>query len=588
MYQRKGFVSAGLVLTALFAQLAVGSGASAWAQQSSRTNPYTIPVNVRRVILDVVVTDAQRKAVLGLKRRDFTVTDDRAAQKILSFEAFNFDKVQPAPVAQLPDLPPDTYMNVPATVERGPLYVIVYDAVNMGHDDQIFARKQLAEFLASKPEGTRFELYVLDTDLRLLQGFTTQPDKLLQAFDVRRRDAHIPWVFLYGANYGIGDPILPFDAMAWIGKHLEGLPGRKNLVWMSSAFPVPFQGAGLDNLGSFGSTRGAGSAGMAETAAVNMDTVADEDALRAAADTLNVAQVSVYPIDVQGLNPEAGGGGIDLIAQELADDTGGRAYYNRNDLETAMLDATENGGSYYEISYAPTDSAYDGKLHQVRLSLGKEQKSDKLEYRRFYFADDPNQVLTGEERKYAEAVAGHRVAHQPGDTMYAYMERGAPMAHQILFRAHVSAGPAMLATAEQMANLEEEPAYFVVRKRNKPVKARPPIPLRKYTIDYLVLDAHAGPAGQQILEFAAGAYDASGKLLNGISQNAVRVESKGHDGAKDRFRAVQTLDIPATAVWLRVGVRDVRTDRIGTLEVRLPLDAEDRQTASENALPSTH
>lgn len=588
MIDRKRTFLAGVAMPALIFGCVAGFRAvSVRAQQSSRMSPYTIPVHVRRVILDVVVTDAQRQAVLGLKRHDFTVLDDGVPQKILSFEAFDFNQVKPAPVAMPPSLPPDTYMNVAATAERGPLYVIVYDAVNMRHDDQIFARKQLADFLASKPAGTRFELYVLDTDLRLLQGFTTQPDKLLRAFDVQRKDEHIPFVFLNGANYGAGNPILPFEAMAWIGKHLEGLPGRKNLMWMSSAFPVPFVGAGLDNLGSFGSTRGAGPVAVTGTAAANMDTVSEENALREAADTLNTGQVSVYPIDVAGLNPEAGGGGIDLIAQELSDDTGGRAYYNRNDLQTAMLDATENGGSYYEISYAPTDSAYDGKLHQVRLSLGSENQ-DKLEYRRFYYADDPNKVLTGDERRYAAAVAAHPVAHLPGDTMYAFMERGAPIAHQILFRAHVSAGPAMLATAAQMANLEEQPGYFVVRKRDKPAKARTPIPLRKYTVDYLVLDAHAGPAGQQILEFAAGAYDASGKLLNGITQNAVRMESRGHDKANDTFRAVQTLDVPTTAAWLRVGVRDVRTDRIGTLEVRLPLDAEDRQTASENTLPSTH
>jgi len=582
MYQRKGFISAGLVLTAaLFAQLAGESGASAWAQQGSRTSPYTIPVNVRRAILDVVVTDKNHRAVAGSKKRDFTVLDNSKPQKVLSFDAFDFERVEPAPVMRLPDLPPDTYMNVPTTPERGPLYVIVFDMVNMGDDDdltsdQVAARQSLRKFLASTPVGSRYELWLLSKDLHVVQGFTSDPNKLLAAFDPKRKMASIPYVFLYRDNYGATDVTLPFAAMMYIAKTLVGLPGRKNLIWMSSQFPVPYMGPGGNG----------GMGGAGTLPGMDAEVAQQNDSMREAADTLNTAQVAVYPIDVHGLDPYAAQGGVDLVADTIAHDTGGRAYWNVNDVPRALGDAVENGGSYYELSWAPTDPNYDGQLHKIEVSLAK--KGYTLEYRRYYYDDDPNKPLTGDDRQYAAAIANHVVAHQPGDTMYAYMEHGAPMAHQILFRAHVSAGPAALATAEQMANLEEQPAYFVVRKRNQPVKAPTPIPLRKYTIDYLVLDAHAGAAGQEILELAAGAYDASGKLLNGISQNAVRMESKGHDKEKETFRAVQTLDIPAAAVWLRVGVRDVRTDRIGTLEVRLPLDAEDRQTASENALPSTH
>ena len=49
------------------------------------------------------------------------------------------------------------------------------------------------------------------------------------------------------------------------------------------------------------------------------------------------------------------------------------------------------------------------------------------------------------------------------------------------------------------------------------------------------------------------------------------------------FRAEQTLDVPTTAQWLRVAVRDVATDRIGTIEVRLPLAADNKPTAAATA-----
>jgi hypothetical protein len=173
------------------------------------------------------------------------------------------------------------------------------------------------------------------------------------------------------------------------------------------------------------------------------------------------------------------------------------------------------------------------------------------------------------------AVADQVVAHKAGDSMYAYMQHGAPIDHDIVFRAQFRAGPVVQASPEQMANLVEQPAYFVIRKKDKPVKLPPPVPLQSYSIDYLVLDQSAeAHAGGQVLEFAAAAYNSDGKLLNGIAQNAVRAQTTVDQKSGQQvpfFRAVQTLDVPTTAVWLRVAVRDVNTDRIGTMEIPLPL-----------------
>jgi len=156
------------------------------------------------------------------------------------------------------------------------------------------------------------------------------------------------------------------------------------------------------------------------------------------------------------------------------------------------------------------------------------------------------------------------------------------MAHEVLFRAQVRAGEAKMATADQMADLQEQPAYFVLRKRNKPVKIPPPILLRAYTIDYLVMDQTAAiHAGQQVLEFAACAYNADGKMLNGLSQYAARTQAQTPRKAGDPplFRAQQTLEAPTAARWLRIAVRDVATNRLGTIEIPLPLAAPGAGTA---------
>jgi VWFA-related protein len=575
-----------------------GAGRSAPNVGTKSSQPYTIPVLVRRVVLDVVVTDGHGNAVRGLNKKDFKVYEDRKEQDVRSFEEVDFDTPKNPVVPKLPPLPPDTYMNVATTQERGPLYVIVYDAVHMeganpmsstGATDQVVARKQLADFLANKPAGTRFALFLLGKDFRLLQGFTTDPNKLLEAFDLHRKDGYIPYMLLNADNLGATDPDLPFTVMRFLGHYLEGLPGRKNLIWLSTQFPAfvpmfavqaaqqggPAQGGdvpgavvGAQMSPSSGASMQA--QGFSGSAPLTLGESWDQKIMMEAIDALNAAQVSVYPIDVGGGKPELAG--IDTIADHIADATGGRAYYNTNDIAGAIEKATINGASYYEISYMPSDTREDQKMRQIRIDVDK--KGDVLEYRRYYFAEDPNEPLTNEEKRQTVAVADQVVAHQQGDSMFAYMKHGAPIDHDIVFRAQFHAGPAGMATPEQMADLVDQPAYFVVRKSHALVKLPAPVPLRKYTIDYLVLDKGAAGGQGQVLEFAAGAYDNMGKLLNGISQNALRNVAGGAAGSQLFFRAEQTLEVPTDAEWLRVAVRDVNTDRIGTMEIHLPLAAD--------------
>jgi VWFA-related protein len=572
-----------------------GGRPNAGAGGSKQQAPYTIPVMVRRVVLDVVVKDSHGDPVKGLTKRDFSVFEQKKQQEIRSFEEVDFNASGNFVAPKLPPMPPDTYVNVAREQEKGPLYVIVYDAVHMeggnpmsqaDQGEQIQARKQLAAFLSSKPQGTRFALFVLATDFRLLQGFTTDSSKLLDAFDVHRKGGHIPANFLYGANFGKDDPLMPFEVMTFIGHYLEGLPGRKNLIWMSGQFPaqVPMIGIQAAQAGN-SALQAQGFSGADQTTLG--DTWAGK-VMRQAINALNAAQVSVYPVDTNALNPELDG--IDTIADHIATATGGRAYYNTDDIAGAIEKATDDGSNYYELTYAPSDPRQDNKIRQINVTLGK--KGYNLEYRRYYYAEDPDAPLTNEDKQREVAVADQVVAHKVGDSMFAYMQHGAPADHDIIFRAHFHAGPVAMATGDQMANLVEQPAYFVVRKNDKPVKLPPPIPLRAYTIDYLVLDQSAEAHAGQVLEFAAGAYDINGKLLNGLAQNAVRGQETADKttGQKPIFRAEQTLEVPMAAAWLRVAVRDVNTDRIGTLEIPLPLSA-DRQVAAGGAAadaPSTN
>src|SRR5438552_5824915 len=73
---------------------------------------------VRRVIVDVVVTDSHGKSVRGLTQKDFSVNEDGKAQQILSFDPHFSDSPPDFVPPKIPPLPPNSFVNVPAAPER--------------------------------------------------------------------------------------------------------------------------------------------------------------------------------------------------------------------------------------------------------------------------------------------------------------------------------------------------------------------------------------------------------------------------------------------------------------------------------------
>jgi VWFA-related protein len=134
---------------------------------------FTLKTSVDRVLVDVTVTDARGRPVHGLTKADFSVEEDGKPQTLLSFDAYDFDRGMTYIPPKLPALPPDTFFDLPASPERGPLYVLLYDLVNIPQGDQAFARAQLVKFLKNAPAGARYAIFVSTDGLYQVQGFTS-------------------------------------------------------------------------------------------------------------------------------------------------------------------------------------------------------------------------------------------------------------------------------------------------------------------------------------------------------------------------------------------------------------------------------
>ncbi len=551
---------------------------------------------VRRVRVDVVVTDALGRPVEGLRASDFHVAEDRQPQSIRQFEWHREESAQAAlPIR--PQLPPHTFMNLPEASEHGPLMVLLYDALNTPVAAQLNARAQMLEFL-QKSAGRRIAIFYLADRLRILQGFTSDTDLLASAVNrigiasLKGYQAELAgYPAAPPASLGPSDRKLPaeqrmeeveentrlafasevlkdrvhvtLDALVQISRFLSGLPGRKNLIWYSGSFPA---GIVADATRTISSNQ--------PLSLVRDDSVRNySESMKNTTNLLNSAEVSIYPIDARGLltdTPFEQNSAEFATMNLIGEQTGGRAFYNTNGLNKALETAADEGSSYYSLVYAPTNMKFDGSLRHISVHL--ERGHYNLAYRRTYFA--------GDQKSAVHPQAAPDEENTLADSTTVASQFGAPPSYQLVFAVRVDAvGAPAPATVEQMAALvpyQEQADKAELRKFVPPVN---PNLMQQYEIHYgmlakqLVLPKSANGAYHSDLSMAVLAFDEDGATLWGTETRlkddipATRIDAIRRDG----FQAAQTFFVPVDTAVLRFVVRDELSGRVGSMEVRLPL-----------------
>jgi VWFA-related protein len=424
------------------------------AQQSSSDIPVpTIRANTRLVLVDVVVTDKQGKPITGLKQDDFVLEESGKKQKIATFttpeDAAKGSSPQP--------LPPGIYSNGPEyRSPGGPITVFVLDAANTPFRDQAYGRLQMLKYVQeqSKP-GQRMAIFALTNGLHMMQDFSSDPNVLTAA--LKRYKPQEPILGASGpaaissASGTSGDPgsgalsaalnaasneINSFqsiqvgyaldrrtettlEAMRGLARTLGGMPGRKEVIWLTAAFPFDLlpedrniseaeaaliqQGVHQTGLG----TQAAGS--MAETSRLS-----HREEIRQAAAQMSAAQIALYPVDARGLasgmeltlndSPsrqavDQSGRAIarmsDMTAdqetmRELATETGGKAYVNQNEIKEGIAIALADNNAVYTLGYYPENKKWDGKYRNIKLKVNHE--GVQVRHRKGYFAIDQSQL----------------------------------------------------------------------------------------------------------------------------------------------------------------------------------------------------
>jgi VWFA-related protein len=396
-----------LLVLCCFGAITILAGQQPASPAETSSAPSTLRVTAHLVQLNVVVIDKRGNAMTGLPQQLFTILDNGKPQAIHVFAAETNLPSGP-PVAALPsDIytnRPEEQTNIPASVT-----VILFDALNTEAPDQTLARKQVIRVLQEIQPQEYVALYWLGNGLSVLHDFTTDASALravLAGYESKSGvqldnsvlddpSLHTPNPSASGGQTSQREAFRQaFDqrvanqstrervrataaALIAISNHLGTRKGRKNLVWISSSFPISL---GYDKF----DLNWASETGEDFAAEV-------QKAVRA----LSSADIAVYPVDARGLlgsNMSANddtleahiGDPTDTDAKlpsravpqtldtmrALAERTGGKAFYGTNDISGAVRRAMNDARATYTLGYYPADTTkWDGSFHEVKVKV---------------------------------------------------------------------------------------------------------------------------------------------------------------------------------------------------------------------------
>jgi VWFA-related protein len=333
----------GFLLTSLF------PGAASAQAQAPAQNPPTFTATSRLVFLDVTVLDRKGHVVVsGLTKDDFTITENRKRQPIFSFEKPASHHVQGS--------------STRAGKIQTPATVLVLDLLNSRFEDFAYIRYEVRKYLEAQPAmlDSPAELMVLgNLSLELGQSFTRSRADLLDA--LARVPAALPWKEMNGAFWAerFGQSI---DALQQIALQNQGMPGRKNIIWVGQGSPGLFTEELPPSLTQKLNQYVHDTTNLLVDARVSLFVI--YPGLKVNSRTLSMSEIT-SGVDLGDSDPFSG----DINFGVFVNETGGRLFFNRNDIDHEIARSQELGSEYYTLTYRPPPGDANGNFRRVRVAV---------------------------------------------------------------------------------------------------------------------------------------------------------------------------------------------------------------------------
>jgi len=399
--------------------LIAATGAFSKQPQPQRDSP-TIRAEARVVTVNVAAVNAKGEPVRDLAEDNFSIFDDRQPQQIAFFSAFDSGR----PVRVISRKIPDTYTNIPPRDSAPPgATILLFDTLNSRWESQGYGLQHVRSFLRQIQPGDHLGIYILGEDLQLAHDFRSDSSALIAAIarydethshsQVAKRAAgrpgdlvldrflagkynrlrfigRVPTTPAYNADKGAIAAQLTTAYLELIGRQLSSVAGRKTLVWITDGIGAMtyFEDSDLDTF----LLRWRGQAGLNLPQMPSYIRGPDVERLIR---LMNGAGIAVYTVDARGLETEdldfrntnpltSLGSNTDpvenLISRipepnssliGLAERTGGRAFYNRNDLETGIRRALDDSRFTYSLAYYPDHNQWKGEWRKIEVKVNR-------------------------------------------------------------------------------------------------------------------------------------------------------------------------------------------------------------------------
>jgi len=503
-----------------------------------------ITVTTNLVIVNIGVQDRDGKPIEGLKDSDFEILEDGKPQKISVFEYQRLE-TQPstAPTEAAPKTPrKEITPSAPGQIRYKDrrLMALFFDFSGMPQPDQIRAQNAALKFIDQQmTPSDMISIMSFTNKLQVLEDFTNDRDRLREVIEsFRIGEASELAVEAATGNeeegedtgaafeadeteFNIFNTDRKLGALESAAKMLSSLPEKKALIYFSS--------------------------GVGKTGSEN------QSQLRSTVNAAVRANVSFYAIDARGLMASAPAGdasqgsprGTGIFSGQaqrqrrekfqdqqdtlytLAEDTGGKALLDNNDLTVGIRQAQADVSSYYILGYYSTNPAEDGRYRRLKVSIASQPRA-KLDYRSGYFA--PKQFKdynsSDRERHLEEALAlGDPITDLPLALEVNYFRMG-------------------------------RDRYFV------PIAVKLP----GSEIDL----ARAGKADETRLDFIGQVRDSRGRIA-GTVRDYIKVKLKGDNAAKLQSRNLgydTGFTLPAGDYTIKLLARENESGKTGTFETK--------------------
>ena len=392
----------------------------------------------------LIAIDKDGNPVTDLKKEEIVVKDKGRPRDLAVFRYEGGEQQRIVP----PELPTGIFTNSPDLTPGAPRNVtaIVLDTLNTQPREQTWVKAQAMRYLGGLMNNTRVAVYLLGQDLTVVHDFSDddaslrerighipirepaptlgmiddmarEMDNLLSWMEAQRMPVPVIVALLQGERFAHQSADeqrtrTTLQLLEGLGDHLAGITGRKSVVWFGSSITM------LSITGNLEKNTAGGS-------------ISHEELIRDTARRLAQQGVTMYMFDARGMQVEANSTAEIYKARssirgnpndpyerlkanaalsadttpamaKFADITGGRFYWNTNDVGHAVDEIVADSEGTYSLGFY-ADGEPDDKWHNLDVSVTR--KGVKLQHRDGYMsAAPPGEPLDWTEEQWLAAV----------------------------------------------------------------------------------------------------------------------------------------------------------------------------------------